>query len=117
MNTQPLAIVTGGALSGIGEAITRRLVSDGYSVVGSFEPSDRSQADTLLKSLDPRSSISLHETDHADRRSLDALIEKLPANQEVTALVNAQFYFAMEDPIAFDFATWDRSLAESDRAE
>jgi NAD(P)-dependent dehydrogenase (short-subunit alcohol dehydrogenase family) len=111
MVDKPLAIITGAATSGIGSAITRRLISDGYAVIGTVESSDRSLAEQMRKDLGAGVSLNLHEVDHADRQSLDRFVDGLPRDESIAALVNAQFYFAMENPDAFDFSVWDRSLA------
>lgn len=111
MTQKPIAIVTGAATSGIGTAITRRLLTDGFAIIGSFEPPDRPLAEALQKSVGTDASLSLLEVDHTNRRSLDELVSAIPADKQVSGLVNAQFYFAMENPEHFDFALWDRSLA------
>jgi len=106
MTTMPLAFVTGAATDGIGAAITRRLHHDGFEVHGTFEDSDAERAAALADELD---GLTLVATDHARRDALARAIGGVP--REVQALVNAQFYFGMEDPASFDFAKWDRSLA------
>lgn len=111
MNTDPITIVTGGALSGIGAAITQRLVNDGHKVYATYESGDHSAAEALITSLGSPGKVTLVETDHANPVSLDRFIAALPHDASIRALVNAQFYFAMEDPDNFDFAIWDRSIA------
>lgn len=108
-HTRPaLAVLTGAASDGIGTAILRRLAADGYRVIGSYEADDAANAEALAGELQ---GVTLIEVDHADRAALDLLIAEVPEGEPVDALVNAQFYFEMEDPDAFDFAIWDRSLA------
>ncbi len=104
--SKPLALLTGAASEGIGQALCTRLVADGYDVVGTFESADESAA----RDLESRLGVHLVQVDHADRGALDELIDGL-RGKRVRALVNAQFAFAMEDPGAFDFEIWDRSLA------
>lgn len=106
--TTPLAIVTGAASDGIGSAVTRRLKADGYEILGSYEPEDADNADRLRAEAD---GLTLLEVDHAERAGLGRLADAIPAGRQVRALVNAQFYFAIENPARFDFALWDRSLA------
>ena len=111
MSEKPLAVVTGAATSGYGIATTRRLLSDGYEVIGSFEHEDREGAEALQSDLPVAASLRLIHVDHADRESLDALIKAIPPGRKVSALVNGQFFFAMENPDDFSFSVWDRSLA------
>ena len=111
MNEKPLALVTGAATSGYGKAITRRLLSDGYEIIGSFENEDRQGAEALQNDFAKTASLQLIQVDHASRESLDALIKAIPPGRKVSALVNGQFFFAMENPEDFDFSLWDRSLA------
>lgn len=103
-----LAVLTGAASDGIGTAVLKRLAKDGYRVIGSYERSDRKAAATLQQEFP---SVTLLEVDHADRESLQQLIAAIPKADRVSALVNAQFYFAMENPNNFDFGLWDKSLA------
>jgi NAD(P)-dependent dehydrogenase (short-subunit alcohol dehydrogenase family) len=111
MSDTPTAIVTGAVTSGYGSAITRRLLTDGYRVIGSYESDDRSAADSLSAEFAKSDVLRLIEVDHGNRTSLDSLVSSLPQNVQIRALVNAQFFFAMENPDAFDFTLWDRSLA------
>lgn len=111
MTTKLAAVVTGATVSGIGSAITRRLLEDGYMVFGTYEPEDAADASAFQASLKSTDSLTLLEVNHAERAALERLVAALPKNQPIQALVNAQFFFAMEDPDNFDFAIWDRSIA------
>jgi NAD(P)-dependent dehydrogenase (short-subunit alcohol dehydrogenase family) len=107
MRSTPLAIVTGALEPGIGKAVTARLLRDGYEVIGSYEPSltpDRSGFSSPER-------LTLIETDHASRSALQYLVDAVPGERAVAALVNGQSYFEMENPDNFDFTVWDRSLA------
>lgn len=103
-----LAVVTGAASDGYGVAILRRLHNDGYHIVGTYESADANSAASLGKELPD---VTFIEIDHASRTSLDNLIARTTSLGEIHALVNAQMYFAMEDPVRPDFSVWDRSLA------
>jgi 3-oxoacyl-[acyl-carrier protein] reductase len=107
-NTNKIAVLTGAASDGIGMAVTSRLLADGFEVIGSFDREDAANAELLAAS---GAAVTLVEVDHGDRASLEALVGAVPSGRPVHALVNAQFFFAMEQPAAFDFMTWDRSLA------
>lgn len=100
------ALVTGAASEGIGTAITRRLLADGYSVVGSYESSDAEAAGQLQSE---HRGLRLLEVDHADPASLERVLELV--ERPVDVLVNAQFFFAMEAPGKFNLPQWERSLA------
>lgn len=101
-----VALVTGAASDGIGTAITRRLLADGYSVIGSYEEGDSSNADRLQGES---GNLRLLKIDHGDPQSLDRILDLV--DQPVDVLVNAQFFFAMETPGKFDLSQWERSLA------
>jgi len=103
-----LAIVTGAVTDGIGTAVTRRLLKEGFELVGSYEPEQAESASKFLKEV---GGVSLVEVDHSSRQSLDKLVGAVDPKREIHALVNAQFFFAMENPDDFDFAIWDRSIA------
>jgi NAD(P)-dependent dehydrogenase (short-subunit alcohol dehydrogenase family) len=104
---KPLAVVTGAATDGIGTAISRRLSRDGFSIVGSYEADDSDAAEALAEELPD---VRMVAVDHADRNTLDELVATV-GQLDVRALVNAQFYFEIEDPDNFNFSIWDRSLA------
>jgi len=105
----PLAVISGAATDGIGTAITGRFLADGFHVIGSYEADDVEKAEALSREFPDR--LDLVEVDHSSRESLGQFVQLVLRNQEISALVNAQFYFAMEDPNDFDHALWDRSLA------
>lgn len=100
-------VITGAAKPGYGEALTRRLVSDGARVIGTFEPEHREHAHKLQDDL--RHAIVLYEVNHASREALHAFTEHCPDG--LAGLVNAQFHFSMETVSPFDHQEWDRSLA------
>ncbi len=106
MNPPPLTLITGAATDGIGSAITRRLHAEGFEVLGTYEHADVERARALESELDR---LTLLEVDHADRASLTRFLDHVP--RDVDALVSAQFLFELEDPMSFDFAQWDRSIA------
>lgn len=108
MSTPPLAVLTGAASDGYGQATLRRLIADGYAVIGSYDADDAEVAQELSAELPLATLLAV---DHGDRTSLAGFLEAVPDGTPVNALVNGQFYFSMEDPAAFDFEAWDRSLA------
>jgi 3-oxoacyl-[acyl-carrier protein] reductase len=114
MSSRPTVVVTGAAASGIGEAVTRRLLDDGYRVIGTYGKGDGDRAQRL--SLDLGSDCELIQVDLWNRRDLDNFVNRLhrgahEAAWDIHALVNAEYYFAPEDPDKFNHDEWDRSVA------
>ncbi len=107
MQPKEAIVVTGAIREGIGEAITRKLIAEGYFVYGSFELEERERASAIQREL---GNLSLYEVDHSSRTSLSKFLDCLPPGP-VRGLVNAAFFFQMENLENFDFDTWDRSLA------
>lgn len=105
--SEKIALVTGAASEGIGTAISRRLASDGFLILGSYEPDDAETAAELQRDIP---SATLVECDHADISALDQLVDTLNGSA-VDLLVNSQFFFAMEPAGPLDLTQWNRSLA------
>lgn len=107
-----LAVITGAATNGYGGAITRRLLKDGFRVLGTYERTDSDQAQLFANSVQAApDTLKLIEVDHGSRADLQALLAARAPDEKVDCLVNAQFFFAMEDPDNFDWDLWDRSIA------
>jgi len=114
MSSRPTVVVTGAAASGIGEAVTRRLLDDGYRVIGTYGKGDGDRAQRL--SLDLGSDCELVQVDLWNRRDLDDFVNRLhrvahEGAWDIHALVNAEYYFTPEDPDKFNHDEWDRSVA------
>lgn len=107
-SSRPIAVISGAATDGIGTAITKRFVSDGFHVLGSYETDDSTNASALKNDVEH---VDLMEVDHSNRSSLLNFVNAIPDGAKVAALINAQFFFAMENPEDFDHSLWDRSLA------
>jgi len=101
-----IAVLTGAARPGYGEAITRRLIGEGYEIFGSHEAEDAANAKKLAEEF-PK--LTLTEIDHGSRHDLQEFVRNAP--MEIDTLINAQFFFNMEDPNHFDHELWDRSIA------
>lgn len=102
-------VVTGAVKPGLGEAITRRLLQDGFAVLGTYEAEDAQRAEALLAEVASNERLSLSLTDHSNRRSLMDFINGI--SSPIQGLIHAQFFFGMENPEDFDHDLWDRSLA------
>ncbi|MEU4714096.1 SDR family oxidoreductase [Micromonospora purpureochromogenes] len=101
-------VVSGGALPGIGEAITRSLISGGAKVIGTYENSESKQADRLRDEFS-RELLDLQEVDHSSIESLKGFLGKLQG--DISGFVAAQMFFNMEDLEDFDHDLWSKSLA------
>jgi NAD(P)-dependent dehydrogenase (short-subunit alcohol dehydrogenase family) len=100
-----ICVVTGALQPGIGQAITSRLLSEGYSVIGTYEAEHEvNMPKEYVKNL------SLIKVDHSSRKSLCDFVKKIKDNK-IHALVNVAMFFAMENPDSFDHDIWDKSLA------
>lgn len=102
-------VVTGAAKPGIGESITRRLLNNGFNVIGTFDIEHEANARKLQKEYFGTGRLSLYPVDHADRHQLAAFVEECPAS--ISGLVHAQFFFEMENPDRFNHDLWDKSIA------
>lgn len=108
MTTDHTIVLTGAAKPGLGEALTRGLVADGSTVIGSFEESDRELAEQLISEL-PEAQLQLSPVDHSSRASLKAFADSIEG--PIASLVNGQFLFEMENPDSYDHDLWDRLIA------
>ena len=109
MTTRANIVVTGAAKPGIGEAITRRLLRDGFSVTGTFEKEHEECARMLQSEHAGTAALSLHPVDHSNRSELAAFAHACPP--AIRGIVHSQFFFAMENPDQFDHELWDKSIA------
>jgi NAD(P)-dependent dehydrogenase (short-subunit alcohol dehydrogenase family) len=98
-----LAVVTGAASPGTGQAVTRALAARGYQVYGSYEPGDDPGPVT-----GPR--VTLAEVDHGDVAALGAWLAGVPARPPLRAVVCAAWHFTAETPRHPDVAAWERVM-------
>jgi NAD(P)-dependent dehydrogenase (short-subunit alcohol dehydrogenase family) len=101
-----LLVVVGAAKPGIGRAVTRRLLAEGKQVIGTFEPGDEEHATQLRQDFGNR--ITLTQVDPTQRQELIAFLSSVKG--PVAGVAFCQFLFDIENPSAFDYALWDRSL-------
>jgi NAD(P)-dependent dehydrogenase (short-subunit alcohol dehydrogenase family) len=99
-------LVCGAAVPGIGEAITRLLISSGEKVLGTFESEDGENAEKLRHELGE--ALELVKVDHASLESLQGFSKESDA--DIRGVVFAQMYFNMEDQEDFDFDLWKKSI-------
>jgi NAD(P)-dependent dehydrogenase (short-subunit alcohol dehydrogenase family) len=99
------ALVTG-VSAGIGRAIARRLVADGYEVHGTYLTHGREAAELATE----MPGLSLHRVDLAAGDAVQRLLDELPEGP-FDALVN-NAGIALEEPLErFDPEIWSRTLA------
>lgn len=101
-------VVIGAAKTGYAESITRKLINEGYSVIGTFDREDAANAKKMQTEF-PSEVLSLHPVDLSLRDELAAFVKSVDG--ELNGMIFAQFFFYMENPDNFDHIMWDKSLA------
>lgn len=101
-------IIIGAAKEGYSEALTRKLIAKGYSVIGTYDKEYIENAKKLIKEFN-ENQLKLIEVDLSDRNQLKEFVTTV--NTPIDGFVFSQFYFEMENPMEFDYGIWDRSLA------
>ena len=102
-------VIAGAAKPGYGQAITRRLLKEGFTVLGTYEPEHSDHAEQLRTEFAPTDRLHLSLVDHSSRDSLRAFVQSVEGT--IHGLVYGQFFFHMEDPDNFEHDLWDRSIA------
>ena len=102
------AIVIGAAKPGYAESITRKLIQNGISVIGTFDAEYFENAQKLSVEF-PMDKLKLIQVDLSSRTELNRFVKSLEG--PFSGLIFAQFFFAMENPDQFDHAIWDKSIA------
>lgn len=101
-------VVIGAAKTGYAETITRKLINEGYSVVGTYDNEYAENAERMQKEF-PSEVLSLQQVDLSSREELADFVNTV--NGEICGMIFAQFFFYMENPDHFDYLMWDKSLA------
>jgi len=99
-----IALVTG-VSKNIGNALARKLVSDGYFVHGTYNTSEK-EAQLLKEEV---RDVELHQVDFADRKQTLALIEKLK-EVKLDALINNAGIIIFEAFDKLNYDNWDKVL-------
>jgi len=98
-------IITGAAKPGYGQAITNKLLEEGFEIIGTYEPELSDKINALKKT-----NLQLIPIEHHKRSDLQKVIDLVEDNS-ISGLINAQMFFNMENQEKFDYDTWDKSLA------
>lgn len=101
-------LVIGAAKPGYAESITRKLLSEGYSVIGTYDEEYSENAKKMQAEFSSEV-LTLRPVNLASREELAAFVSSIQG--DIRGLIFAQFFFYMEDPDNFDHSMWDKSLA------
>ncbi len=101
------ALVTG-VSRGIGNAIAKKLIADGYFVHGTYN-TGKKEAEELKSEA---KEIEIHQVDFKDRKQTQELIEKLK-QIKFDAIVNNAGVFQLEKFDKYDLKIWDSTFEVS----
>ena len=102
------AVVIGAAKPGYAEAITRKLIKNGFKVIGTYDTEFEENATKLSKEFSSEK-LTLKSLDLSSRNDLKSFVDDIV--DTIDAFVFAQFYFDMENPDDFNHEIWDKSIA------
>lgn len=101
-------VIIGAVKPGYSQAITRKMISEGVYVIGTFDKEYTSEAQKLKEEYSEEK-LLLKELDLLSTESMKNFVNSIDA--KIDGLVFAQFYFSMEDPENFNYEMWDKSIA------
>ncbi|MCL2284349.1 MAG: SDR family oxidoreductase [Fibromonadales bacterium] len=104
-------IVTGAAVSGYGQEITKLMLDNGYRVIGTHLNVDEVDAKKFANELG-NENLSLFPLDLWSRNSLDEFLRNV-GTTPIKGLVLSQYFWNMENQDNFDFDAWDKSIASN----
>ena len=102
------AIVIGAAKPGYAESITRKLIKNGYTVIGTYDCEFKDNAQKMMNEFS-KNELVLKPVDLSSRSASKAFVESVEG--KIDGMIFAQFFFNMEDPDDFDHELWDKSIA------
>lgn len=105
------ALVTGVSWdTGIGFAVTKQLVLDGYYVYATYHSDDSTAKEILEREY--KNTVRCIQCDFTDRKSVSKLIDFLCGTTHLDAIVNnAGAFSGGEDINDYDISEWDRVFA------
>lgn len=101
-------VVIGAAKTGYAESITRKLINEGYIVIGTYDEEYTENAKKMQAEFST-DVLTLKKVDLSSRNELSTFVKSVEG--EISGMIFAQFFFCMEDPDHFDHLMWDKSLA------
>lgn len=101
-------VVVGAAKPGYSEAITRKLIHSGYSVVGTYDAEFEENAKKLMEEF-TSDQLFLQQVDLSSRDELASFVSGI--DMKIAGFLFTQFFFCMENPDAFEHEMWDKSIA------
>lgn len=104
-------IITGAAVPGYGQEITKLMLSKGFKVFGTYLSDDEDTAKKFVAEIG-NSNLSLFPLDLWERKSLDDFLHRI-SEIPIKGIVLSQYFWNMENPDDFDFDAWDRSIASN----
>lgn len=102
------AIVIGAAKPGYAESITRKLIQNGISVVGTYDAEYAENAKKMTEEFSAEK-LELINVDLSSRAELSSFVKSVKG--QIDGMIFAQFFFEMENPDQFDHMIWDKSIA------
>lgn len=105
-NKTKVAVVLGAAMPGIGQAVTKLLISKKYSVFGTFQEEDSKEAEKIRKMY---KGLKMVKVDFSSKKDRVEFVRKL-SGQYIDLLVNIQMFFEMENPDNFSHKLWEKSV-------
>lgn len=98
-------VLVTGVSRGMGKAIAKLLVEEGYFVYGVYN-SNEEEANSIKKEL---KNIEVIQCDFSERKNLDELISKIK-DVKFSGIVNSAGVFLPMDFEKFDLETWDKTF-------
>jgi NAD(P)-dependent dehydrogenase (short-subunit alcohol dehydrogenase family) len=102
------AIVIGAAKPGYAESITRKLIQNKISVIGTYDAEYTANAQKLTSEYS-NEVLQLTEVDLSSRKELCKFVKSVDG--QIDGMIFAQFFFDMENPDKFNHEIWDKSIA------
>ncbi|HPO87501.1 MAG TPA: SDR family oxidoreductase [Candidatus Hydrogenedentes bacterium] len=102
-----IAIVVGAVQNPISMAITAKLLSLGYRIIGTSNSSDKQDVEKFSQG---KTGLELFEVNLGSPTSVNKFIQSI-SEIPIDALIIAESFFALEDPSHFDHNLWKQSIA------